>query len=66
MDTKIKTTTEKLEKLWERVPELSLGHLISLSVRGEDTLYQLSDDALLKKVGTFVATMENQKNIKRG
>ena len=61
-----KTTIVKLEKLWERVPELSLGHLISLSVRGEDTLYQMPDDVLLKKVGTFVAAMENQKNIKRG
>jgi hypothetical protein len=66
MDTKIKTTTEQLGKLWERVPELSLGHLISLSVRGEDTLYQLPDDELLTKVGTFVAAMENQKNIRRG
>jgi hypothetical protein len=61
-----KTTIVKLEKLWEKVPELSLGHLISLSVRGEDTLYQMPDDVLLKKVGTFVAAMENQKNIKRG
>lgn len=61
-----KTTIVKLEKLWERVPELSLGHLISLSVRGEDTLYQMSDDVLLKKVSTFVAAMENQKNITRG
>ena len=61
-----KTTIVKLEKLWEKVPELSLGHLISLSVRGEDTLYQMPDDVLLKKVGTFVAAMENQKNIRRG
>lgn len=61
-----KNTIVKLEKLWEKVPELSLGHLISLSVRGEDTLYQMSDDVLLKKVSTFVAAMENQKNIKRG
>lgn len=61
-----KNTLEQLEKLWEKVPELSLGHLISLSVREEDTLYQLSDDVLLKKVGTFVAAMENQKNIRRG
>jgi hypothetical protein len=55
-----------LEKLWEKVPELSLGHLISLSVREEDTLYQLPDDVLIKKIGSFVAAMENQKNIRRG
>jgi hypothetical protein len=61
-----KNTLERLEKLWEKVPELSLGHLISLSVREEDTLYQLPDDVLIKRVGTFVAAMENQKNIKRG
>jgi hypothetical protein len=61
-----KNTLEQLEKLWEKVPELSLGHLISLSVREEDTLYQLPDDVLIKRVGTFVAAMENQKNIKRG
>jgi hypothetical protein len=61
-----KKTLEQLEKLWEKVPELSLGHLISLSVREEDTLYQLPDDVLIKKVGSFVAAMENQKNIKRG
>jgi hypothetical protein len=61
-----KKTLEQLEKLWEKVPELSLGHLISLSVREEDTLYQLPDDVLIKKVGSFVAAMENQKNIRRG
>ena len=65
MNNKIKTTTEKLEKLWERVPEMSLAHLISLSVREEDTLYQLSDDSLIHKVGSFVAAMENQKNIRK-
>ena len=51
MDNKIKTTTERLGKLWERVPEMSLAHLISLSVREEDGLYQLSDEALIHKVG---------------
>ena len=61
-----KNTLERLEKLWERVPDLSLGHLISLSVRGEDTLYQMSDEELLKKVKSFVAAMENQQNIRRG
>lgn len=61
-----KNTLEQLEKLWEKVPELSLGHLISLSVREEDTLYQLPDDVLIKKVGSFVAAMEHQKNIRRG
>lgn len=61
-----KNTLEQLEKLWEKVPELSLGHLISLSVREEDTLYQLPDDVLITKVGSFVAAMENQKNIRRG
>jgi hypothetical protein len=61
-----KKTLEQLEKLWEKVPDLSLGHLISLSVREEDTLYQLPDDVLIKKVGSFVAAMENQKNIRRG
>ena len=61
-----KNTLEQLEKLWEKVPNLSLGHLISLSVREEDTLYQLPDDVLIKKVGLFVAAMENQKNIRRG
>ena len=35
-------------------------------LREEGSLYQLSDDVLLKKVGTFVTAMENQKNIKRG
>lgn len=61
-----KKTLEQLEKLWEKVPNLSLGHLISLSVREEDTLYQLPDDVLIKKVGLFVTAMENQKNIRRG
>lgn len=65
MDNKIKTTTEQLEKLWERVPEMSLAHLISLSVREEDGLYQLSDEALIRRVGSFVAAMENQKNIRK-
>lgn len=65
MDTKIKTTTEQLEKLWNRVPELSLGHLISLAVRGEENLYQISDQDLLRNVGSFVAAMENQKNLRK-
>ena len=65
MDTKLKTI-EQLGKLWEKVPELNLAHLISLSVREEDTLYQLSDDELIKKISRFVAAMENQKNIRRG
>lgn len=59
-----KNTLEQLEKLWERVPDLSLGHLISLSVREEDTLYQLPDDVLINKVSRFVTTMEYQKNSK--
>ena len=53
MDNRIKTTTEQLGKLWERVPEMSLAHLISMAVREEDTLYQLSDESLIRKVGTF-------------
>jgi hypothetical protein len=65
MDNRIKTTTEQLGKLWERVPEMSLAHLISMAVREEDTLYQLSDESLIRKVGTFVAAMENQKNIRK-
>lgn len=65
MDTKIKTTTEQLEKLWNRVPELSLGHLISLAVRGEENLYQISDQDLIRNVGSFVAAMENQKNLRK-
>lgn len=65
MDTKIKTTTEQLEKLWDRVPELSLGHLISLAVRGEENLYQISDQDLIRNVGSFVAAMENQKNLRK-
>lgn len=65
MDNRIKTTTEQLEKLWERVPEMSLAHLISMAVREEDTLYQLSDESLIRKVGSFVAAMENQKNIRK-
>lgn len=64
MDTKIKTTTEQLEKLWNRVPELSLGHLISLAVRGEENLYQMSDQDLIRNISSFVAAMENQKNIR--
>lgn len=63
--TKIKTTVTQIEKLWERVPEMSLGHLISMAVREEDTLYQLSDEALVRKVGSFVAAMENQKNMRK-
>jgi hypothetical protein len=64
MDTKLKTI-EQLGKLWDKVPELTLAHLISLSVRDEDTLYQMSDDTLIRKVGSFVAAMENQKNIRK-
>ena len=52
-----KNTLEQLEKLWERVPDLSLGHLISLSVREEDTLYQLPDDVLINKISRFVTAM---------
>ena len=59
-----KNTVEQLEKLWERVPDLSLGHLISLSVREEDTLYQLPDDVLINKISRFVTAMEYQKNSK--
>ena len=59
-----KNTVEQLEKLWERVPDLSLGHLISLSVREEDTLYQLPDDVLINKISRFVTAMEYQKNNK--
>jgi hypothetical protein len=36
-----------------------------MAVREEDTLYQLSDESLIRKVGTFVAAMENQKNIRK-
>ena len=64
MDTKLKTI-EQLGKLWEKVPELTLAHLISLSVRSEDALYQMSDDTLIRKVGSFVAAMENQKNMRK-
>jgi hypothetical protein len=63
---KIKTTMMKVEKLWEKVPELSLGHLISLAVKNEDNLYQMPDDELVRNIGSFVAAMENQKNIRRG
>jgi hypothetical protein len=61
----MKTITERLEKLWERVPELALPHLISLAVREEDALYQMSDEELLRKIGAFVSAMENQKNIRK-
>lgn len=61
----MKTITEKLEKLWEKVPELTLPHLISLAVREEDTLYQMSNEELLKKISTFVSAMENQKSIRK-
>ena len=64
MDTKLKTI-EQLGKLWEKLPELSLAHLISLSVRNPGDLYQMSDDTLIRKVGSFVAAMENQKNIRK-
>lgn len=64
MTTKLKTI-EQLEKLWERVPDLSLGHLISLAVRNTDDLYQMSDADLIGKVSSFVAAMENQKNIRK-
>lgn len=63
---KIKTTMMQVEKLWEKVPELSLGHLISLSVKDEDNLYQMPDDELVKNIGSFVAAMDTQKNIRRG
>ena len=58
-------TIEQLGKLWEKVPELTLAHLISLSVKNEDTLYQMSDDTLIHKVSSFVAAMEYQKNIRK-
>lgn len=61
----MKTIVERLEKLWEKVPELTLPHLISLAVREEDTLYQMSNEELLQKVSTFVSAMENQKNIRK-
>ena len=64
MDTKLKTI-EQLGKLWEKVPELTLAHLISLAVRNPDDLYQMSDDTLIRKVGAFVAAMENQKNMRK-
>ena len=63
---KIKTTMMQVEKLWEKVPELSLGHLISLSVKNEDNLYQMPDDELVRNIGSFVAAMDTQKNIRRG
>ena len=63
---KIKTTMMQVEKLWEKVPELSLGHLISLSVKDEDNLYQMPDDELVRNIGSFVAAMDTQKNIRRG
>lgn len=64
MEAKIKTTTEQLEKLWNRVPELSLGHLISLAVKNDENLYQMSDQDLIRNVSSFVSAMENQKNLK--
>jgi hypothetical protein len=64
MEAKIKTTTEQLEKLWSRVPELSLGHLISLAVKNDENLYQMSDQDLIRNVSSFVSAMENQKNLK--
>lgn len=64
MNTNKIKTTEQLAKLWEKVPELSFGHLISLAVRNPDDLYQMPDDVLVRKVSSFVAAMENQKNIR--
>ena len=61
----MKIITERLEKLWEKVPELTLPHLISLAVREEGALYQMSDEELLKKISTFVSAMENQKSIRK-
>lgn len=61
----MKTIIERLEKLWEKVPELTLPHLISLAVREEDTLYQMSNEELLQKISTFISAMENQKNLRK-
>lgn len=58
---KIKTTMTQVEKLWEKVPELSLGHLISLAVKNEDNLYQMPDEELVRNIGSFVAAMDRQK-----
>ena len=58
---KIKTTMTQVEKLWEKVPELSLGHLISLAVKNEDNLYQMPDEELVRNIGSFVAAMDHQK-----
>lgn len=59
---KTKTTIEQLEQLWNRVPNLSLGHLISLAVADAENLYQMPDHELLSKVRSFVAAMEHQQN----
>lgn len=64
MDNRIKTTTEQLTKLWDQVPELSLGHLIALAVKDNENLYQMSDQDLIRNISSFVAAMNNQKNLK--
>ena len=64
MEDELKRTTVMILKLWEKVPDLSLGHLISLSTSQED-LYSLSNQELVKKVATFVKIMEHQKDIRQ-
>ena len=60
-----KQILDSLNTLWNKVPELSLSHLISLSVINIDDLYQMEDSELVSKVESFVRTMEHQKNIRK-
>lgn len=60
-----KQILDRLNNLWNKVPELSLSHLISLSVINIDDLYQMEDSELVNKVESFVRTMEHQKSIRK-
>lgn len=52
-------TLGTLAKLWDRLPDLALGQLLTLSA--QDELNILTDKELIQKTAAFVKMVEEQR-----
>lgn len=52
-------TLGTLAKLWDRLPDLTLGQLLTLSA--QDELNILTDKELIQKTAAFVKMVEEQR-----
>lgn len=61
---RIKTTLERIEKLWLSNPDLRFGQLVVNIIRPEEPnqkIYYLEDDEFLEKLNEFEKILKNKK-----